>query len=140
MDDITLLAIGDTPHQTVQRLHDDLQIIKGQLRSKTMMLNDAKEQILGPTSAVRKAWHQLTGKAAVDVVKDLGTYHYGYGEAHPELDKKLDAYRLTASRVGSLPVPRERPKSPRRSCTDAVSTEQKHNHSPATISTPCGAS
>ena len=73
-----------------------------------MMLNDAKEQILGPTAAVRKAWFNLTGKEAIEVVKDLGTYHYGYGDTHPDLDKKLDAYRLTASRVGTLPVSRKR--------------------------------
>ena len=108
VDDITLLTIGDTPQQTVQHLHEDLKTIKKALRDKNMLLNDAKEQILGPTAAVRKAWSAFTGKDAIEVVRDLGTYHYGYGATHPDLDRKPDAYRPTAGRMGTLPIPRER--------------------------------
>ena len=108
MDDITLLAIGDSPRQAVLRLQEDVKKIKQQLRDKNMLLNDAKEQILGPTAAVRKAWLALTGKDAIEVVRDLETHHYGYGATHPDLDRKLDAYRPTAGRVGTLPIPRER--------------------------------
>ena len=108
VDDITLLAIGDSPHQVVIRLQEDLDRINDQLRGRSMALNDAKEQILGNTAAVRKAWHDLTGKAAVEVVRDLGTYHYGYGAVNPELDNKLTAFKATAARIGILPVPRAR--------------------------------
>ena len=71
-----------------------------------MHLNDSKEQILGPTAAVRKAWEHATGTKAVEVVRDLGTFHYGYGAAHPELPLKLEAFRTTASRIEGLPIPR----------------------------------
>ena len=71
-----------------------------------MILNDAKEQILGATAASRRAWLSATGRHAEAQVKDLGVYHYGHGYAHPVMDKKLKELQLTAERIGAIPTDR----------------------------------
>ena len=114
VDDTTLLGTGHThththtPTAAATQLLEDRDRVKEHLRAQNMQLDDSKERVLGPTAAVRKAWEDATGSQAVDVVRDLGTFHYGYGATHPELARKLEDYRTTASRMGILPIPRER--------------------------------
>ena len=103
-----------------------------------MQLNDSKEQVLGPTAAVRQAWKAATGTQAVEVVRDLGTFHYGYGATHPELMRKLEDYRTTASRIGILPIPRERKAQIAAAILyGRTLTGQKPNHSHLPTFTPC---
>ena len=108
VDDMVLIAKGDNPGQAAAKLEQDLIQIKNALAADNMVLNDAKQQIYGPTAADRKAWQELTGQAAIGQVKDLGVWHYGYGYKHPLLDSKLQELRTTASRIGNIPIPRER--------------------------------
>ena len=75
VDDMTLLAHGASPQQAAVKLQHALTMVKHQLRQDNMSLNDEKEQIYGPTVAVRHAWHVLTGTPAVSTAKDLGIHH-----------------------------------------------------------------
>lgn len=47
-----------------------------------MVLHDAKQQVLGLTRAIRRAW-EATGGAAVSTADDLGASDDGYKDAHP---------------------------------------------------------
>ena len=108
VDDMVLIAQGRNPGQAAAKLEHDLAQVKNALAEDNMVLNDAKQQIYGPTAADRKAWQDLTGQAAIAQVKDLGVWHYGYGYKHPLLDSKLQELRATATRIGGIPIPRER--------------------------------
>ncbi len=59
VDDATLQAVHATARGAAACLGRDLCQVKQALREDTMVLNDAKEQILGPTAAVRAAWTAL---------------------------------------------------------------------------------
>ena len=105
---MTLVAIGDSPADAVDRLRDDLDRAKAHLRGRSAVVNDEKEQIYRPTAAVRQTWLDATGREAVSQARGLRVYHYGYGHSHPALDAKREAFSSTALRVGILPLPRLR--------------------------------
>ena len=73
-----------------------------------MVLDDRKQQVYGPSEAERKAWQALTGQKATPQVRDLGIWHYGYGYRHPLLDGQLQTLKATATRIGTIPIPKER--------------------------------
>ena len=84
---MTLIATGITEEETVTNLQNDLLEVKQHLRSRNAQLTDAKEQIFGPTVAIRRAWEAKSGTAAIPTAKDLGIYHYGYSCSHPAMEK-----------------------------------------------------
>ena len=108
VDDMVITDLGENLAQAVNKLLADLNEIKKGLRADNMLLNDAKEQIFGPTAATRKAWTAATGRSAEAQVKDLGVYHYGHGYAHPVMDQKIKELRLTAERIGAIPTERHK--------------------------------
>ena len=108
VDDMVITSTGKQPDQAVNKLIADLKQIKKGLREDNMLLNDAKEQIFGPTADIRKAWSNATGRKAEGQVKDLGVFHYGHGYAHPVMDQKLKELRLTAERIGAIPTDRNK--------------------------------
>ena len=105
---MTRLAHGASPHHAAISLHRALATVKQQLRQDNMSLNDDKEQIYGPTVAVRHAWFALTGTPAEGTAKDLGIHHYGYGHKHPVLDDKIAQFQPTAQRLAIIPTTRQR--------------------------------
>jgi hypothetical protein len=108
VDDMTLMAVAATATHAAASLQEDLVTIKAALRNDNMKLNAAKEQVFGLTKGERQAWQSLTEQEAVAVAKDLGVYHYGYDQAHPVMDKKLQDLRGPCIRIGMVPASRDR--------------------------------
>ena len=104
VDDMVITSTGKQADQAVNKLIKDLRQIKKALREDNMQLNEAKEQIFGPTACIRKAWKSATGREADNQVKDLGVFHYGHGYRHPVMDQKLRELKLTAERIGAIPT------------------------------------
>ncbi len=89
VDDATLQAVHATARGAAACLGHDLCQVKQALRDDNMVLNDAKEQILGPTAAVRQAWADLWPDYQGNVVrqaKDLGACQRRLGVRNPIAD------------------------------------------------------
>lgn len=60
----------------------------GGLTRDAMVLNDGKQQVLGLTLEVRRAWERIETVATV-VAKDLGLSDSGFAAGLPEMEAKL---------------------------------------------------
>lgn len=69
------------------------QNMKGALEQQAltqdkMVLQDAKQQVLGRTKHGRDV-SEAVGGDAVSIATYLGVHHYGYGSSYPEMHVKL---------------------------------------------------
>lgn len=98
VDDITLQIDAGDPGPCAAQMEASLGDFMTALEADNMVLNAAKQQVLGLTKAVRDAW-EARGRTAAAVAKDLCISHYGYGTTHPELSRKTKSLRVQAQPV-----------------------------------------